>query len=213
MINKNKNLLISASVVVLINIVFYSIFFKEDKYHDNDYSLNLVKYDIFLNKRNFDNLKKIENKLIFEVKATSKSNNNFFFACKANFKDNRNKSRLFIFDTLRVAIIELYSYSMPLIDNDTSTIYIDVDLNKNKTFFNLNNIEVHNYFEIEKNILKVVNQSKILYFQNTFDKQHFRLEKKEIMSISSNPKVIEKNLINTKDRGCSVKKFKSIEIN
>jgi hypothetical protein len=157
--------------------------------------------------------------LKFSIENLNKEQSNFFCA-KSYKKDTKIHSRLYLLDTVKNQMIEIYSNSRPIIEKgDKQDIYASINLYENKEYFKLNDSFFNeNNFNVEplNNLfLKSLNNSIIFYQQDERDLNGFIIDiskpnllQKNTMTIISKPKKITK-----KWYGIKKKELKIININ
>lgn len=132
-----------------------------------------------------------------------------FFSAKQSNEDNRNLSRLYLLDTLKNQIIEVYSGDRPIIKPKTMVeIEGTIDSRDFKNYFDLNeNLQIKNDSGRDENIIKLkvdklLNNSLILYVQDSSDIRPFlaiNRDKLPIKAIEGNIAIkIKKEFISTK---------------
>ncbi|MCD0464983.1 hypothetical protein [Flavobacterium sp. ENC] len=155
------------------------------------YNMNLVKAETYLKDKTHGGAYDTPS-IILTFKFQNNTNNYTFFSTKQSNDDKRNLSHLYLLDTLKNQVIEIYSGDRPVIKPKTN---IDVE----------GIIEIRdfkNYFELDDNFLnkkdfskdeklieakvnKLLNNSIILYVQDSSDIESFLFFNRDNLPITA----------------------------
>jgi hypothetical protein len=202
------------SLIYLLLIIFCSCE-KEQEF----YSMSLLKSESYVQDKSHGGAYSTPS-LILTFKFQNNTNNYTFFSAKQSNEDNRNLSRLYLLDTLKNQIVEVYSGDRPVIKPRTMVeIEGTIEIKDFKSYFDLNeNLQIKNDFSKDENIIKLkadelLNNSIILYVQDSSDIKPFlaiNRDKLPIKAIEGNIAIkIKKEFIRTKSY--SPKKLKKLK--
>lgn len=174
-----------------------------------DYSMKLIKVETYLKDLSKGEGAIIPPSIILKFELHNNTDEYKFFSAKQSNEDNRNLSRLYLLDTLKNQIIEVYSGDRPIIKPKTMVeIEGTIDSRDFKNYFDLNeNLQIKNDSGRDENIIKLkvdklLNNSLILYVQDSSDIRPFlaiNRDKLPIKAIEGNIAIkIKKEFISTK---------------
>jgi hypothetical protein len=172
------------------------------------YSMNLLKTEIYLKDKSRGGGYPPPS-IILTFKFQNNTNNYTFFSTKQSNEDKRNLSRLYLIDTLKNEMVEIYSGDKPVIKPKT-TLEIEgiIEIKDFKRYFELDDDFLNktdftrdeNFIESKAN--RLLNNSIILYIQDSSDIKPFlaiNKDKLPIKTIGNNNVIkIKKGVIKSK---------------
>ena len=121
----------------------------DTKEFDQKYELDLKKVELYLNDSNGEG--DLPPQVYFRFELKNNSNKRIFFSSKKSSFDKNTYSRLYLLDTLKKKILNIYSGSMPFIDKNTSdSINGEISFRDHKDYFNLEDTFLEFYPDLQQ---------------------------------------------------------------